>query len=311
MAAVAAASVAAASPTEVRWFVAGGVLTPRQQQYLTQNASAIVDGVLPCCNWLDVGTNGSLTVISPSLQSPTSVFTPLVRAGKGIVLDLGGTALCCPHNDTCHMWEQRQPLAEDLLELALTQQLSGYTLDWEFPESFNWTGFNATMAHVGAVLAPHGIGLEVCINTEVEKRAWAGGGDPSGNTYYRWMPWATKLTNMGTYELCHPNINCTDDDRKRNVTTLASTVDSLVHLGNYSVDVISPGIWLAECSPLPGSNETATHGWTQPALRAFLEAIHAKGVRSIDVWCGVGVGLPVPCPTCPWAFDVLAWWKTL
>lgn len=141
------------------------------------------------------------------------------------------------------------------------------------------------MEFVGEALSSHNIGLEICINTLVEVKAWAKGGDPTGNTYYRWMPWATMMTNMGTYVLCDDS--CTDAERWANVTKLSSTVNKLVKIGGYSARQISPGLFLSECTQLPGSNETSTHGWTQSTMRAFLEDVYGQGVRSVDVWCGV------------------------
>ena len=73
------------------------------------------------------------------------------------------------------------------------------------------------------------------------------------------------------------------------------------------------GVWFSDdCAPTGGAdNETTTHGWTAKTLRAFLQNQHGQGVRSVDVWCGVGGQLPMPCPTCPWVFEELERWKQL
>jgi hypothetical protein len=73
-------------------------------------------------------------------------------------------------------------------------------MDWEFGDTFNWDGYNQTMALVAETLRPHGVGLGISINSRCE----AGVGshsDPSCNPAYRNMPWAAVLTDMGTYEI--------------------------------------------------------------------------------------------------------------
>ena len=83
------------------------------------------------------------------------------------------------------MFENREALAQQLLEIALRYKLTGYTGDWEWDSSgahqrsFHWLGWNATMAHIASVLSPHGIGLGLSINSVCESESLAINADPT------------------------------------------------------------------------------------------------------------------------------------
>jgi hypothetical protein len=264
-------------------------------------------------------------------------FSILKNAGKQVVVDIGGDSTACKgaqHNSTCAMWEMRDKLAADIIVFAKRYSISGFTLDWEFGQSFDWLSFNRTWAYVSVKLAEERppIPIEVCINSVVQNKAWAPGGDPSGNTYFRRYPWASKLTDMGSYSLCRNN-KCTDAERNYNLTTnlerytkantsgwaggLEGVSTNLIKLSDVRTDQLSPGLWFNDvCTPTgklnaDGAAETSTMGWTAVALRAFLASSYDVGARSVDIWCGVGVGLPMPCPTCPWVFDELRRFQAL
>lgn len=204
--------------------------------------------------------------------------------------------------------------------------------DWEFSQSFDYLSWNRTWAYIAAELAP--LTFEICINSVVEHHEWATGGDPSGNPYFRPVPWASKLTDMGSYSLCN-SINCTNSQRWYNLTTnleryttpshpantsgwaggLEGVSTNLMRMAGARADQLSPGLWFDDkCTPTgkfagggigTGAVETSTKGWTALTLRAFLSNQFQQGVRSVDVWCGVKTGLPVPCPTCKWVFTEL------
>ena len=81
-------------------------------------------------------------------------------------MDLNGYASCCRSASNCTILENKEKLAAQLLEIATKYKLSGFSMDWEFAESFNWAGFNQTMAYVAGVLRPHGLGLGISINSD-------------------------------------------------------------------------------------------------------------------------------------------------
>lgn len=83
-------------------------------------------------------------------------------------MDLSGGAACCRSKTDCTIRENKEALASQVLEVALLYNLSGFTMDWEFGDSFNWDGYNETMGLVAETLRPHGIGLGISINSRCE-----------------------------------------------------------------------------------------------------------------------------------------------
>eukprot|EP01045_Picozoa_sp_COSAG04_P039792 COSAG04_NODE_11323_length_716_cov_8.920583_1_plen_97_part_10 len=75
-----------------------------------------------------------------------SGYKAFLDAGKSVNVDLSGEAACCASKDDCTILENKEKLAQQLLTLAQTYGLSGYTQDWEFGKAFNWHGYNETMA---------------------------------------------------------------------------------------------------------------------------------------------------------------------
>ena len=121
---------------------------------------------MPCCNLLQIDCRTGLLQFNTSDQQYTfSRFAPFIAAGKTVSVALEGTgdmASCCASADNCTMLENKGALAQQLLELALKYGLTGFTGDWEFDGAaldFYWAGWNETMAHIAAVLRPHGIGI--------------------------------------------------------------------------------------------------------------------------------------------------------
>jgi|EP01047_Picozoa_sp_COSAG01_P072431 hypothetical protein len=121
-----------------------------------------------------------------------SAYAAFLETGRTVNVDLSGVAACCRSTTDCAILENKDALASQVLDIALLYNLSGFTMDWEFGDSFNWEGYNQTMAHIAETLRPHGIGLGISINSNCE----AGPGsssDPSCNPAYRNTPWVSAI----------------------------------------------------------------------------------------------------------------------
>eukprot|EP01046_Picozoa_sp_COSAG06_P022910 COSAG06_NODE_1797_length_8368_cov_5.830451_11_plen_108_part_00 len=107
-----------------------------------------------------------------------------------MIVDLGGDATACESVSSgsgCAMWENRVKLTADIAAFAQRHSIDGFTLDWEFGSSFDYLSWNRTMSFIAETLPQ--LSFEVCINSVVERADWATGGDPSGNPYFRPVPW--------------------------------------------------------------------------------------------------------------------------
>ena len=268
---------AAAAKPHVRWFVTSEVV--HQPQQLAFATSKQADGVLPCCHLLKVDSEGELNASSAAAFWAASNFTALRAAGKQVIVDIGGDQTACESakhgakpGSSCAMWENRAKLRTDIAAFAQRFAIDGFTLDWEFGQSFDYLSWNRTWAYIAAELAP-AITFEVCINsvTEGETRADIDGGDPSGNPFFRPVPWASRLTDMGSYSLCRDN-NCTEAERQYNLTTNLERYDfpkeaagwagglegvstNLIKLAGARADQLSPGLWFDDvCAPTGDPN---------------------------------------------------------
>ena len=160
-----------------------------------RNASVgITDRMLPCCNDLAVSKNGTLpmTATSPYVGD----FSPYADAGIEILINMGGRA-----DAVEPMWARKEEFAQEMLALAVRWNFTGYTLDWEFGQVMNWTMFNETMTVAADLLHAHGKKIGVCVQSGCGDNipGWAGATNPPCATLFRDMPWADKLTDMGTY----------------------------------------------------------------------------------------------------------------
>lgn len=96
---------------------------------------ALVDGIMPCCNLLEIDCKtGQINVSAHNFSG----YKPFLQAGKSVNVDLSGEAACCASKDDCTILEHKEQLAQQLLTLAQTYNLSGYTQDWEFGQAFYW-----------------------------------------------------------------------------------------------------------------------------------------------------------------------------
>ena len=326
---IAASACATSSATGplVRWFGTGEVLSQQvQRDFAMGNLS---DGVIVCCHQISIDATGNLDTSNPLWSKATvQAISTIRQTGRTVTVDVHGDAAACASTGDCKMWQNREKLSQDVVAFAREYGISSITLDWEFADSFDWISFNRTWAFIARNLKSDGVTVEVCVNSVVENKGWVGGSDPSGNPFFRDYNWANKLTDMGTYELCKGN-NCTEQERQFNLTKnkqlydtpksfnisgwtggLEGRITNLLTLAKDRPSQLSPGLWFGDdCASTGHGNETTTHGWTATSLRAFLAEIYAQGVRSVDIWCGVGVGLPLPCPTCPWVADELHRWR--
>ena len=178
--------------------------------------SGLVDGLLPCCNLLQINCSTGTLQHEPSAYN-FSMFAPFTAAGKSVSVSLegiegtgiAGMADCCANASHCPMLDHKEKLAQQLLELAQTYHLDSFTGDWEFghgnPVAFWWDGWNQTMAHIASVLQPHGVGLGNSVDSgcfaydELTKtRCSPDGGhsDPCCCPASRDVPWADVLTDM-------------------------------------------------------------------------------------------------------------------
>eukprot|EP01051_Picozoa_sp_SAG22_P003275 SAG22_NODE_157_length_16986_cov_17.230177_11_plen_77_part_00 len=61
--------------------------------------------------------------------------------------------------------------------------------------------------------------------------------------------------------------------------------------------------------PFHGNGTTSGAGWTQPALREFLEYLDKKGVTRVDIWTGDAL-IPVQAVAiCDFFIDELRRWR--
>ncbi len=302
----------------------------------------LVDGIFPSF----VHLNCSTGLLPSGLNF--SAYAPFIQAGIAVSPTLEGDPSCCVLGGPCPLFANRQVLAKQLLALAQQYYLSGYTQDWEFTSSWNHTGYNDTMAHVASVLAPHKLGLGNSISSACEANFGLNGA-PFCAPAYRNEPWASVLTDMGTYSPvtgcgckgkgCPSydpqfNSNCSEEEYggslswERNGTRGSCRSDTgndptvvqycgfegqIMNMLHGSVATAYPDRW-PQLSPGLWlgdctANGTSAHGWTAHTLRSFLRFLDGVGVTRLTVWCMA----QMPCPTvkenCPWMYDALREWK--
>ena len=226
-----------------------------------------------------------------------SGYKAFLDAGKSVNVDLSGEAACCASKDDCTILENKEKLAQQLLTLAQTYGLSGYTQDWEFGKAFNWHGYNETMAHVASVLAPHNIGLGISINSGCENKGYVDGSDPTCCPAYRDVPWAAVLTDMGTYGgpgdapvgwmkngtkgSCPPNPTnapavISHCGFEGNVMNMLHSPVATVHADRWPQ--LSPAMWIGDCYP---NGSLTKHGWTHENFKAHLAFLDTVGIQRI------------------------------
>ena len=282
----------------------------------------LVDGIIPCCGSVDHGhhkdtsveincTTG--TLVRPTDQHNLTRYAPFVAAGRSVNMDLNGYAACCRNTTDCTILENKETLAAQLLEIALKYKLSGFSMDWEFAESFHWAGFNETMSYVAEVLRPHGLGLGLSINSDCNAASAAPSGmDPSCDPDFRDTPWASMLSDMGTYSIGDLNATwakngtqgtcpatCIKEHRHKNdwvcnnkhdpavmpycgyegrVLNMLHSPVANVHTDRYPL--YAPAMWIGRCYP----NGTTQRGWTHEKFKAHLEFLDTVGINRIGIW---------------------------
>lgn len=330
----AAAATATAAPTEkkhIDWYSERPVTAAAVEFAMT---SGLVDGLLPCCNLLQINCTTGTLQHEPG-EYDFSMFAPFIAAGKSVSVSLEGIssigvvegmAACCANATHCPMLESKEVLAQQLLEVALKFKLTSFTGDWEFnrgnPANFSWKGWNQTMAHIASVLRPHGIGLGNSISSgcfaydeTTKTRCGPDGGhaDPTCCPASRDVPWADVLTDMYSYQVINEVPDWSKNGTRGTCGPLMKDEDPAViqycgwegplmntlhsPLATVHPDrapQLSPALWLGDCL----DNGTSVHGWTQPKLASFLQFLDTQGITRVGVWCMTDSHDPIgfPCP---------------
>jgi len=105
------------------------------------NQADLVDGILPCsASFIPINcATGRLADLNQS-KLWVSGFADFLRAGKEVNVQVSGGPTCCVSETNCPILKNKEGLAADLLELALQNNLTGFTQDWEFGAAFHWAG---------------------------------------------------------------------------------------------------------------------------------------------------------------------------
>ena len=105
------------------------------------NQADLVDGILPCsASFIPINcATGRLADLNQS-KLWVSGFADFLRAGKEVNVQISGGPTCCVSETNCPILKNKEGLARDLLELALQNNLTGFTQDWEFGAAFHWNG---------------------------------------------------------------------------------------------------------------------------------------------------------------------------
>ena len=187
-------------PKTIGWFAGNinddGRFLLSDHPALDNSSVKIADRVLRCCNSLRVTENGTLPMTdAPPYMKANSSYAKYTDAGIEVLVNMGGRA-----EVVAPMYARKEAFAQEMLELALRWNFSGYTMDWEFGQSMNWSEWNATMSLAASLLHQHGKKLGVCIQSGCGdgKPGWASGTNPPCATLFRNMPWADTLSDMVT-----------------------------------------------------------------------------------------------------------------
>ena len=155
---------------------------------------------------------------------------------------------------------------------------------------------------------------------------------PTEWDYWSYLPWASRLINMGSYTAIGPAwkegglkpVACASlphgDPATLNSTGrwcgLEGTIVDMLHRGNATPAQIVPAIWMDRCY----SNGSMTHtGWTDTVLHEFLGFAAEKGITTIAVWTdgamngGGPRGNQMDDPklaTCQWFVPALVAWAS-
>eukprot|EP01043_Picozoa_sp_COSAG02_P057745 COSAG02_NODE_7064_length_3201_cov_43.745003_3_plen_389_part_00 len=329
-------------------------------QHWANTSLAVSDfttGVMQCCAGLGINLTGHLLEVYPS-QTQLQMYTPFIQRGMEVYIDIdpaegeheranasvgqpGGPAIglncsnpptatqkhCVTPGDICNAaLARKEGFAEEVLAFVLSRNVTGISIDWEYSYGNNQSCMVALFSYVAAQLAPHGKGFAPWVSNGGGWQSSPGDADAEWD-YWSYLPFATKLLNMGSYEVTG------DSNPKGNrsvtpvlCTNLPSDPATINPVGRWCglegtiVDMLAkgakpsqivPGLWMDPCHH---SGTLTMSGWTKPVLRQFLEFAGGAGITSIAIWTdGAMSQLPYPngnpsLSTCNWFVPELWRW---
>jgi hypothetical protein len=331
---------------------------PEHWANTSQPVSDITTGVLQCCAGLGINLTGHLLEVYPS-QTQLDMYTPFAQRGVEVYIDIdpaegeheranatvgepGGLAVglncsnpptptqkhCVTPGDICSAaLARKEAFAAEVLAFVMSRNVSGISMDWEYAYGNNQTCMVALFSFVAAQLAPHGKGFAPWVSNGGGWQSSPGDADAEWD-YWSYLPFATKLLNMGSYEAtgeAFPNGNrsvtpilCTSlptDPATVNPVGrwcgLEGTIVDMLAKGAKPSQIV-PGVWMDPCHP---SGTLTMSGWSQPVLRQFLEFAGGAGITSIAIWTDGAMNTRRAYPngnpslsTCDWFIPELRRW---
>lgn len=122
-------------PKTIGWFAGNindhGRFLLSEHPALDNSSVKIADRVLRCCNSLRVTENGTLPMTDSAPYGgsdpkvPNSSYTAYTEAGIEVLVNMGGRA-----DVVAPMYARKEAFAQEMLDLALRWNFSGYTMDW-------------------------------------------------------------------------------------------------------------------------------------------------------------------------------------
>ena len=365
-------AVGLGGPADPAPFLLGS--NPHRWGNTSLSVSDITTGVLQCCSGLVINITDHLLEAYPS-QTWLHQYDAYAAASMAAYIDIdpaegeheranatvgepGGPAIglncsnpptaaemkkgCITPADICSAaLARKEAFADEVLAFVLSRNVTGVSVDWEYAYGNNQTCFAALWAHVAAVLAPHGREFAPWISNGGGWSSTRGDADAEWD-YQSYLPFASKLINMGSYEAygeAYPNKNrslvpvpCVDVPGGDPATVnpvgrycgLEGTIVDFLKRG-ARLDQILPALEMTECcGGFHAQNCTGpdgyghdgvmtTAGWTQPVLRAFLKYIAASNISTVAIWTNGAMSAGPNAPTwgdpglatCPWFIEEL------
>lgn len=275
-----------------------------------------------CCNNAELGWDG---VLAPRGSEPPwnmKTFASLPMYGtimlKGNCSASGTPSGCWSVGASCRAaLARKEAFTQEVLSFIKTWQLAGVHMDWE-------NGYdNDIPCHQqlwGAVSVPvRAAGKQLAFSIDDSQ---GNAFDPAATDWsFEWdwkyfIPYADVLANMGTYPgswskgISYPAKDHLEaypcPHASGRWCGIKGQLKDMVQQGvNASSLQLQMGIRVDAC--LPGG--VTASGWTQAALKSFLEYADEEGVQVIAVWTEDAMILkPETTFTCPWFIAELRRW---